>query len=195
MTILKMSNAGGMITANRYATMLAGNSSYIPSDYESIATVTVGAGGVSSVTFSSIPATYQHLQLRVLARSTRGATDDDLKLTFNGTTTNYYRHEIYGTGSTVSAYASTGTAIEVGHLNGSTSAASYFAATILDILDYTNTNKNTTTRSLSGGMDLDRIKFMSGGWFNTSAVTSISLTAANGNLVQYSSFALYGIKG
>jgi hypothetical protein len=174
------------------ASGMSGNQS---GDYQSIATTTVGGGGASSVVFSSIPSTYRHLQLRILARSTRGATDDDLKLTFNGATTNYYRHEVYGTGSTVSAYASTGTAIEVGHLNGSTSAANNFAATIIDILDYANTNKNKVSRSLSGGMDLDRIKFMSGAWFDTSAITSITLTAANGNLVQYSSFALYGIKG
>jgi len=173
------------------ASSISGN---LVGDYQSIATTTIGAGGASSITFSSIPSTYQHLQLRVLARSTRGATDDDLKLTFNGTTTNYYRHEVYGTGSAVSAYASSGTAIEVGHLNGGTSTASYFSATVLDVLDYANTNKNKTTRSLSGGMDLDRIKFMSGGWFDTSAITSITLTAGGGNLAQYSSFALYGIK-
>ena len=167
----------------------------VAGDYESISTVTVGAGGSSSISFSSIPSTYQHLQIRVLARSTRGSTDDDLKMTLNGATTNYYRHEVYGTGSAVSAYASSGTAIEVGHLTGSTSAANYFAATVIDILDYANTNKNKTSRSLTGAMDLDRVKFMSGGWFNTSAITSISLTAGGGNLAQYSSFALYGIKG
>lgn len=176
------------------ASGMSGNLWAPGTDFDSIATTTVGAGGTSTITFSSIPSTYKHLQLRILARSTRGETDDDLKMTLNGTTTYYYRHEVYGTGSTVSAYASSGTAIEVGHLNGSTSAANYFAATVIDILDYANTNKNKTTRSLSGGMDLDRIKLMSGGWFNTSAITSISLTAANGNLVQYSSFALYGIK-
>ena len=167
----------------------------VPGDYESISTVTVGGGGSASISFTSIPATYQHLQLRILARSTRASTDDDLKMTLNGTTTNYRRHEIYGTGATTSAYSSTGTAIEVGHLTGSTSAANYFAATIIDITDYANTNKNKTTKSLTGGIDLDRIKFMSGGWFNTAAITSISLTAGGGNLAQYSSFALYGIKG
>ena len=33
-------------------------------DFESIATVTVGGGGAASIEFTSIPGTYQHLQIR-----------------------------------------------------------------------------------------------------------------------------------
>lgn len=66
--IYKMSNAGGMSTVTRYTDMLAGNSFWNPwspsTDYDSIATTTVGAGGAASITFSSIPSTYQHLQIR-----------------------------------------------------------------------------------------------------------------------------------
>ena len=36
--------------------------------YESIATVTVGAGGTSTITFSSIPTGYTHLQIRGIAQ-------------------------------------------------------------------------------------------------------------------------------
>ena len=53
--------------------------------YESIATQTVGAGGVASVTFSSIPSTYKHLQLRIMSRADRsGAALTNLFIQING---------------------------------------------------------------------------------------------------------------
>ena len=61
-----------------------GNSIILPGDYESIATVTVGAGGSSSVTFSSIPSTYTHLQIRFTAQCSNSATAaDNLAFRFN----------------------------------------------------------------------------------------------------------------
>ena len=70
---------------------------------------------------------------------------------------------------------------------------------IFDILDYTNTNKNTTTRALTGnetnGTAGQAILFSSGNWRNTAAITSILIYPSSGNFSQYSSFALYGIKG
>ena len=78
-----------------------------PTSYESIQTVTVGSGGAADITFSSIPGTYKHLQLRVLARGA-GTGAVAMKLQFNSDTTsgNYYSyHEIYGTGSATAASA------------------------------------------------------------------------------------------
>ena len=51
-------------TPLKYSSFLAGNAAVIGTSYESIATTTVGSGGASSITFSSIPATYAHLQIR-----------------------------------------------------------------------------------------------------------------------------------
>jgi hypothetical protein len=68
---------------------------------------------------------------------------------------------------------------------------------VIDILDYANVNKYTTIRVL-GGADLNgsgAINLVSGLWMNTAAVTSFLISADSGNLAQYSSFALYGIKG
>ena len=75
-----------------------------------------------------------------------------------------------------------------------------FSAGVLDILDYANVNKYTTTRVLSGfntnGSANGTAVFLSSGlWMSTSAVTSITLTGRSTNIGQYSSFALYGIKG
>ena len=165
--------------------------------YYSIATNTVGAGGASSITFSSIPSTYTHLQIRISELNT-SSTASDLKITFNSDTgSNYTQHYgVYGSGTgTAGSAATTPAAYLPGALMGSTTAP---AASIVDILDYTNTNKYTTVRGLCG-VDINGaggyIFFNSGAWLNTAAITSITLTPYAGTIQQYSSAALYGIKG
>jgi hypothetical protein len=160
--------------------------------YESISTVTVGAGGASSIVFNSIPATYTHLQIRGISKMSSGAS---LYGQLNSDTgSNYARHYINGSGS---GAASGGNSSFSNMFFGSTAnATSTFGANIIDILDYTNTNKYKTTRSLSGN-DANGsgfVQFMSGLWMNTAAVTTITITG-DSNFDQYSSFALYGIKG
>ena len=172
----------------------------VPSSYESIATVTVGSGGAANVEFTSIPATYTHLQVRAIGRTTRAETNDALNMQFNADTgSNYSWHRLDGDGASASASAATSqTTIIVDRFSAATATASMFGVFILDILDYANTNKYKTTRNL-GGYDLNGsglITFASGLWRSTSAITSIKLVSRNaGNLSQYSSFALYGIKG
>jgi len=169
-------------------------------DYESIQTYTVGAGGASDITFSSIPSTFTHLQVRAIARSTTAGTLDNAQLQFNlDTGSNYKSHFLYGTGSSAAAGVSGGTTnILAGRVTGATSGGSIFGTLIIDILDYKNTNKNTTVRTLTGwdGNGSGEIFFESGLWINTAAVTAIRLfpTAAT-NWVQYSQFSLYGIQG
>jgi hypothetical protein len=168
-------------------------------DYESIATVTVGSGGSSSITFSSIPSTYGHLQIRYLARTNRADITDSVKMNFNSDTGNNYSwHYLRGNGSIATAGASTSSSyILSGTLVASTGGSNMFGGGVIDILDYSNTNKNTTARILSGE---DRngagfLYFLSGLWMNTNAITSIVLAPESGTLwTQYSHFALYGIK-
>jgi hypothetical protein len=162
--------------------------------YESIATATY-SGSALSITFSSIPSTYQHLQIRGLARTPSGA--DQIDLRFNGDTgTNYSMHGLEGDGATASAqgYASTN---RIYNVNSPVSTADIYAVSVIDILDYANANKYKTVRTLTGrdsnGSGI--IALNSGSWQNTSAVTSITLTARSYNPTSISSFALYGIKG
>jgi hypothetical protein len=172
-------------------------------DFESIATTTVGSGGSNgSVTFSSIPQTYKHLQVRALTRTDRGATDDASLIFLNGDTTktNYTLHGLRGSGSAASSFgyaSASATGIQQITLGNSTTAQ-MFGAMVIDILDYTNTNKYTTVRSL-GGMDYNGggfIELVSGVWLNMASVNSISFQVLNGTeFLEYSSFALYGIRG
>lgn len=73
--------------------------------FESIATSVVGSGGVSSVTFSSIPAGYKHLQLRGMGQTNRGTYGiDELGIRFNGdTASNYSAHMVLGDGASASS--------------------------------------------------------------------------------------------
>jgi hypothetical protein len=178
------------------------SSRYFPPSYESIATVTVGSGGSSQIDFTSIPSTFKHLQIRGIGRDNRPSTwIDGMYLSFNSDTTgsNYRNHQLLGTGSAVFAASdagSTGYGLPIG-LVYATNVSNTFSANIIDILDYTNTNKNTTVRNLVGLEDNTngRIALQSGLWINTAAITTIQFAPITGTAFnQYSSFALYGIK-
>lgn len=173
-------------------------------DYYSIQTITVDSGGASSITFSSIPSTYTHLQIRALVRTDRATySNDGINITFNSDTgANYSYHELTGDGGNASAnYATSANYIFLQGLAGSASS-NVFGETVIDILDYTNTNKNTTVRGLSGfdnnsgaGNQNGYISQGSGAWYSTPAVTSITIDQRSGsNFQQYSTFELYGIK-
>ena len=170
-----------------------------PTSYESIATVTVGSGGSSTITFSSIPSTYKHLQIRLIGRDNRGIYVDYFKMRFNSDSGNNYAvHAIYGDGASALATATTSNAsIDINRIAASTATANGFGAGIIDILDYTNTNKYKTTKALAGYDDngQGQIWFQSGLWQNTAAITQIDLLPGVGtSFSQYSTFALYGVK-
>jgi hypothetical protein len=163
--------------------------------------VSVGSGGSSTITFSSIPATYTHLQIRAIARSTRASVNNVyVNMQINSDTgSNYSYHDLYGDGSTPTAGAITSANQNyIQRITASTATASVFGTFVIDILDYANTNKYKTLRSL-GGFDLNgsgQIYLVSGLWRNTNAITTLQFTSqATGDFAQYSQFALYGIKG
>jgi hypothetical protein len=165
--------------------------------FESIAgTVVVGAGGASTLTFSSIPQTYKHLQLRLIARNS--ADNISLRMTFNGDSSSIYTlHELYGDGASALGAAQTSIAFYPCSLAGPASATGVFAASITDILDYTNTNKYKTMRTLTGydGNGSGYVELTSGVWRSSSAISSLTIVPNAGTIAQYSHFALYGIKG
>lgn len=184
--------------ANLVAGFMAGAASL--TDYESIATVTVGAGGTSSIDFTSIASTYSHLQIRFIARTNRATNPDYFNLTFNSDSgANYSAHLLSGNGSAASASAySTQNQIYLdGGATGAGQLSNNFAVGVIDILDYSNTNKHKTSRHLLGydNNGSGAVYLSSGRWGSTSAISTITLTSGSGSTIQqYSSFALYGVK-
>ena len=170
------------------------------SSYESIATTTVGSGGTATITFSSIPATYTHLQIRGITNSSAGGGSSINMQVGNGsidTGSNYAWHQIYGDGTSPGASAGT-TQTSIRAIAYDSGTPTSFSGFVIDILDYANISKYKTTRTLTG-VDTNSasgiIVFRSGLWQSTSAINTITFTPTSGNLIQYSQFALFGIKG
>jgi hypothetical protein len=165
----------------------------VASSYQSISTVTVGSGGSSSISFSSIPNTFAHLQIRM---TTLASTAANVLLQFNGdTANNYWWHELWGEGTT--AYSTNSGAavsnIKTGYTNTTTP---YTGGSVVDVLDYCNTNKYKTVRALTGSDNngAGYVLLRSGVWNSTSSITSFILYPVSGTFTQYSHFALYGVK-
>jgi hypothetical protein len=163
--------------------------------FESIATTTVGAGGSGTITFSSIPSTYKHLQLRTLTRSPGG----NVNFRYNSdSASNYWTHWLDGDGATIRGESSgTSTLTYAGFGATATASANVFGSNVIDILDYANTTKYKVSRALSGYDQNGSgwVGLISGVWNSTAAISTITITTNSSTFPEYSQFALYGIKG
>jgi hypothetical protein len=171
--------------------------------YDALASVTVGATAVSTVTFAGIPSDYKHLQIRIMARNNSGTGGlDFIRAKFNSDATsgNYRGHYLYANGSTASVGAVSGatSGLPICEVANNTNTSNAYAVGIADILDYANTSKYKTTRSLTGGDFNDSsggILSISGLYMSTNAITSIELVSASGTgFIQYSNFSLHGVR-
>ena len=171
--------------------------------YDSIATVALTSSALS-ISFTSIPSTYKHLQLRLFSQTDQSNYGDGVIMKFNGDTgNNYTLHWLSGDGSTASAlaiapYGGIRTAQTAGNIN-QPNPTRYFGGSVTDLLDYSNTNKYKTVRSLGGynANGVGQVMLTSGVWMNTAAISSIVLepTGTVFGWRQYTHAALYGIKG
>ena len=167
--------------------------------FESIAYAD-GTGSSGTITFSSIPSTYQHLQIRAIMRNSAAASDASFgQMRVNGdtTTANYAWHELYGDGASVSASGANDGLPYYGTVVRNNATSGIVGVTIIDIHDYASTSKYKTIRVFTGN---DRngsgdIVLWSGLWENTNAITSLDFLAGGANnFTTATSFALYGIK-
>ena len=166
--------------------------------FESIATATVGAGGAADITFSSIPSTFTHLQIRFNMR-TPGYGGSFMQI--NGDTGNNYSYHYLGRAGASTVVAggdANGPYIFMG--NTGQAQSNLILSHIIDILDYKNANKIKGVKILSGieaqpTGTAPWIGLLSGAWQNTSAITSIKLYMSGGSFGQYTKAALYGIRG
>ena len=163
-----------------------------------------GTGSSDTITFSSIPQTYKHLQLRILAKGTSSgsAGANDLYMTFNGDSgTNYRGHWLYGNGSSAgsqdegaSAYVRIERAINTSY----TGLTYMMGVAIVDILDYSLTTKYKVNRNLCGidtnNVGSGYVGLSSGLWMSTSAISSITVkSTGTTNFTTSSTIALYGV--
>ena len=188
-------SARGGLSSRGYGQFAASTAAVDTGSYFPLGAVTVGSAGATSITFSSIPSTYTHLQIRCLAKDTTAVapTFQNFKMTINSNTMTR-RHFLYADGSGIAAGTST-VNLAIGNIP-SAGYTSIFGAVIIDILDYTNTNKNKTIRSLTGtdANGSGEIAFYSALYaVNTNAITDLSFSTDT-SFAQYTSISLYGIK-
>ncbi len=171
----------------------------MPNTFTKIASVTVGAGGASTIDFTSIPATYTDLCVKYSTRVTASATFSDLNIRFNGSTSGYSERMLYGDGTSAASAATSGSLINWGASDGSTATSSTFSNGEIYLPNYTGSNnksmsqdavtENNSSAGNSVTMNLDAAL-----WSNTAAITQVTLIPSSGTLVQYSTATLYGIK-
>ena len=166
--------------------------------YFSIASTTL-TSTTASVIFTSIPATYTHLQVRLIGKSgyTGGTGPDNFHIRFNSdsTLTNYYRHLVRGNGSVADSLTANDNTI-ISSISTSLDNADTYGGVVIDVLDYANTNKYKTTRYL-GGVDYNGSGYIQLGsvlWSNTAAITTLYVAPGN-QWAADTTVALYGIKG
>ena len=184
--------------------LLAGNAAYDPAGFFLIQRV-AGTGSSGTITFSSIPQTYKHLQVRMISKmdAYNANANINTRLTFNSdTSSTYWFHWLEGNGSTVSSGANSNNFINIRSsvMDTADSNTNSMACAIIDIQDYSSTTKNKTVRYFSGNdksvaNTSYRATLGSGLWSTTSAVSTLTLVNEVGNYSSSSTFALYGMVG
>lgn len=188
---VKGTNATGVVGPESVASNSLTLAFPVDSGYDSLASVIVPSGGLSSITFAGIPTGYQHLQIRGIMRMSSNADGPTMRFNNDTTTSNYRLHYLQGNGTAASAGTiSSNFYSPITMPNG----ASIFGGFVVDILDYNNTSKNKTIRTLEGfdANGSGYTTFTSGLWMSTSSITSIVMTGTT--IQEFSTVALYGVK-
>lgn len=165
----------------------------MPVTYKSIASVTVGSGGQANIEFTSIPATYTDLLVKLSTRTAAAVTVQRMNISFNSSTTSFTSRVLEA--ETPNVYSYSNTTDLVGYANGGSSTASTFHNAEIYIPNYAgSTNKSysfdavTENNATYGVLDLG-----AGLWSNTAAITSVSFALSANNFAEFSTATLYGI--
>jgi hypothetical protein len=157
---------------------------------------TVNGSGLTTLSITGIPQDYTHLHIRATLQCTQ---DEVMGIRFNGdTAANYSRHAAQGQGNNsvqMLGYANV-SEVEVGEAFADNVNSSYLGSFIMDIYDYANTSKYKTFQFMDGQTNPDRqqMRFASGNWRNTNAVTSMQFRVLAGTMTYLTNFAIYGVR-
>lgn len=173
--------------------------------YKVIASTTVGSGGTNPIEFTSIPATYTDLLLKVSARTDNNNNGRDyVRFRFNSSSSTIYSYKwLHGfDGNIVSGGSDS--ALNAGHIliiSANDATTNTFSNNDMYITDYAGSNNKSLL--ITGVAENNTSNFFSlsqsgATWGSTSAITSISLYAVGVSsaqkFVQYTTATLYGIK-
>lgn len=162
---------------------------------ELIQTVTVGSGGATSISFSSIPATFTDIVLVYSLRGSASSTDDNVYLTVNGSVTNINGRYLYGNGSSAASDNWANYNL-IDYIPGNTTTSNTFGNGSVYFPNYGgSTNKSFSVDSVGENNATAARQSLIAGLVNTtSAITSLSIKPNGTNtFMQYSTASLYGI--
>ena len=170
----------------------------MPTTYTQIGTaVTVGSGGAADITFTSIPATYTDLVIKLSARNVTN-TETTGAVYFNSDTTNanYTARRLLGDGSSASSLTSSRP--DFFYIDTTGETANTFANCEIYIPNYAGSSqKSLSSDSVTENNATAALAVIIAGlWTGTAAITSIQLkpyTAGGGNFAQYTTAYLYGV--
>lgn len=165
-------------------------------DYELITTV-AGTGSSGTITLSSIPQGYSHLQLRIALVLTSDAGSQMLMRMNGVTTASYSQHRLFGTGSSLASQGFDPGITSIQLSGGFGGMSTNPTVGIIELYDYANTSRNKTVRAFTGsrtpGGSFEN-NLSSGAFISTAAVNSLTLLASSGNFAASTRISLYGIK-
>lgn len=158
--------------------------------YTLIDKTTLGSGGASSITFTSIPSTYTDLVLLTSTRGTSGG-NTNVYIKFNNSTSSFTGRRLYAENTSVAS----DTEGRWAGFSNSTTTASTFSNTAIYIPNYAGSNyKSFSVDSVCEVNGTGNIMALAAQlWSNTSAINEITITPDNA-YSQYSTAYLYGIK-
>lgn len=171
----------------------------MPNTFTLIASSTVGAGGASSIDFTSIPSTYTDLCLKVSLRAANAAAYNSASVTFNGSATGYSEINLYGNSTGVVTLSNSGAQIDYLWVDAANATASTFGNSEIYIPNYAgSTNKSVsfdiTTENNASTTNSSFAGIMAALWSNTAAINRVTITAGSSStFVQYSTAYLYGV--
>ena len=155
--------------------------------YTALANITLGSSA-SSVTFSSIPATYRDLVLEIVIQPS-GTALDNVFLRFNSDSgSNYSYVEAFGTGSGTGSPSGTLAYFFLGYHGGGTSSTQIGTT----VLDYSATDKHKTGLTRNDKSD-QGTSMIASRWANTAAITSVLVDSVAATFPTGSTFNLFGI--
>ena len=168
---------------------------------KALQTVTVGAGGVNNLSFTNIPQTYTDLIIKISARRSSAGLGGPLVIYFNDDLSNVYsNYRLLGNGSAVSANANTPLTVGlVGEGVGDGATANTFSNADIYIPNYaSNTLQKAYGSDMVGENNATEayITLIPGNWGNTNPITKITIesgSAPTSQIMQYSTFTLYGV--
>lgn len=166
--------------------------------FEKIATITVGAGGSSTIDITGIPSSFTDICIKLSMRTAQAHPFDNIYMSINGSSANYTLNWLGRAGTTAAAYGRTSFGNNmVAYVPGANAYSTYFANTEIYIPNYAGSNNKAIWTAGANSDDSSTTYYgISGGlWAQTTAINRLTFSAGSAaNFIQNTTATIYGIK-